>query len=372
MVFILVWGAGCTSPGRPPEPGLEGCRVQALGFAKRATLELPNQTQPVATLAFAESGAVLHVVYPGNPGQLATWRLGTQPVLKEVKALGPVGRRGVHFDLTGEYLAVVSGEMTRRHSGGGPPHPLDRYGVELAGAQIWHVREGRLLQHIARSNPLKLKPLPFTDVALSPGGEFLLVADMGGYELFEARTGKRMDSYFIQYDAYVYDSTVVAFDRRGEYFAYGAENANVDVFRWSEGERTSSQIGGIGFDEAGLPLSLDFHPTEHRVAVYYERGLKVDAWPSSLLSVFLLPPGFTVKHPRTLIGDVEFSPDGGLLAVADRRGVELRGEGEWDIVASDREYAATSVAFAPEGCVLAVGDEEGRAHVYELQPMAGP
>lgn len=115
-------------------------------------------------------------------------------------------------------------------------------------------------------------------------------------------------------------------------------------------------------EEDEIALKLAFHPTAKRYAVLSKRSLWLSGWPVTLFS-----RAHKIERTWSLLGDVQFSPDGRWLAVGTPNGLELRRYPDLAVVASAPNVAATAVDFSSTGCTLAVGDENGVVRVYQLQ-----
>ncbi len=114
----------------------------------------------------------------------------------------------------------------------------------------------------------------------------------------------------------------------------------------------------FGPRQAGsLPVAGAFHPKKNWMAILYEDSLQVVN-----LTLIL---GKTFPHGSIYVGDVAFSPDGQILAVAKPGGLEVYTTNGWAMT-PDSRYEARSVAFSPVSCQLAIGDAEGYIHIYDF------
>ncbi len=199
-----------------------------------------------------------------------------------------------------------------------------------------------------------------TTVAYSPDGSTVAVADASGHVgLWNATLGSHASTFSEGDGSPV---TNVAFSPNGHTLAAGDLAGNVDL--WS----TSSRRRLADLYEVMETYSTVFSPSGRTLAVGYLMG--VDLW-----NVTARPhPVLESAGPPTLLegGDgsdsVAFNPDGTVLAVGDYDG----GVGLWDVASHQRLAAmnegssVNSVAFSPNGKILAVGDAEGHITLWSV------
>jgi len=364
IALLLITGlaTACTARTAPfmrwfPNPSDKAlCEASERALGKPTMLAAPETKQSVSALAFAPDGATLHVVHAGAPGMLIKWEVSAAPQVVQQIALDKVGQRGVQFSAASNRLVVTAGRPDRRSS-------VNLLGTDLKGVQVWDVASGKLLSHSMNEPDKKPPPTVWADAALSPAGDLVLVATPGGYLMDEVDSGKGRCSVLMITDEQVHEATAVAFDAKGETFAYG--NANGDVELWRLGKEPGicpSVGGGVMGDHEEVIIRLAFHPTDNRYAVLSDRSLWIVRWPG-----FFLDRVKRIERKSSALGDIKFSPDGRLLAVATPHGLEVRKYPSLDVVASDAGISATAVAFSAANCTLAVGDSVGTVRLYELR-----
>ena len=119
--------------------------------------------------------------------------------------------------------------------------------------------------------------------------------------------------------------------------------------------------GGTSFNDDEVIIKIVFHPTEDFYAVLSNRSLRLRTRQS------FGPNREDLDRKNSMIGDLSFSPDGTLLAVATLHGLELWKFPSLEMVAIDESIAATSVDFSDTNCTLAVGDTNGVVRLYDLE-----
>jgi WD40 repeat protein len=198
-------------------------------------------------------------------------------------------------------------------------------------------------------------------VAYSPDGNTLAVADASGHVgLWSTTQRNSTASTFSDGDGS--PVTNVTFTPDGKTLATGDLAGNVEL--WG----TSNRRRIVDLSEVLETYSTAFSPSGRILAVGYLFG--VDLWNVADQQHPVREPG----GPGTLAegGDgsdsVAFNPDGTILAVGDYDG----GVGLWDVasrhrLATMKEGASVnSVAFSPDGKILAVGDADGNITLWSV------
>lgn len=363
-----LWIAGCAvlapSSARAPSPLVAqgGCVVADTTLSQALALAIPGHTQPIAALSFSSDDALLHVLHAGAPGTLNTWRLGAAPQLVRQTIMHEVGRRGAQFNATGSRLAVTAGRPdTERYLFSYTA--MDHLGSALTGVQIWDPTTGELLRHLWNESDRLPPPSRWTDAALSADGRLVLSVELGGFNMDDVVTNKGQCSYGrIIRNQLDQTTTAAGFAPQGGVFATGGTHGYVNLYQMGNRPGACRDLSGLMMADDEVALRLAFHPTDKRYAVLSNRSLWLAGWPASLFS-----HARHVVRSESLLGDLQFSPDGRWLAVASPHGLEVRSYPGLAVVASDTSISATAVAFSAANCTLAVGDSVGIVRLYALR-----
>jgi len=237
-------------------------------------------------------------------------------------------------------------------------------------------------------------------VAISPDGSTLASAgddnrlifwDLDRRRPLRSGDGVRADSV-----------RVVAFSPNGELLAAGDADGNVTLWNAAaqtvQGERISARVGSVS--------SLSFNPDSESLAVGGQDG-RVQIWDIKHKAVRGGPivafraadtaaSGKDASAPdsldsdsagrrrlRTLGVQLAYSPDGSLLAYSSHKGVTLQEVGpgqetgttvlqdaslgqEADVLGESKVPSATSMAFSPDGKLLAVGTYGRRVQLWDV------
>ena len=363
--FLL---SSCASPEWDVEPSAANTRIS---LCASKTGQLNNTSvlfnpaagsTPVTTLAFDDSELLLYALQAGTPGTLTTWETSVSTTLKQNVALQSVGRRGAQFSISGDRLAVSAGRTpSERYLS--KATAVDFYGTNLVGVQVWDLQTGNLLGHLWNNPESQPRPVVRADAAVSADGSLTLAAAVFGYELVETETGKgRCVGATLIDNLSDQTTTAVAFAPTNDTFVVGGNFGYMRVYRGEDERGTCAEISGLrmGHDETALAIS--FHPTNKRYAVLTNRSIWVANVEPSLFH-----PSQRISRSESSLGGIQFSQDGQWLAIATATGIQLLSYPSLGIVTSDSSYRATTVAFSPHKCSVAVGDSEGNIHIYDLR-----
>lgn len=82
-----------------------------------------------------------------------------------------------------------------------------------------------------------------------------------------------------------------------------------------------------------------------------------------------LPAGAIARLGKGGVGDIKYSPDGRLLAVASRIGIWLYDTTTYQEVAlfTGNTFGITNTAFSPDGRILASGNDDGTVLLWRLR-----
>ncbi|NUP06881.1 MAG: AAA family ATPase [Polyangiaceae bacterium] len=175
----------------------------------------------------------------------------------------------------------------------------------------------------------------------------------GEIRIIELGTSERAEARDVAAIAVDADPSSIVWSPDGSWIAASVGPA-VQIFDASGAPRASCAPGTTN---AGL---LAFDPESERLVVtYFDGTANVVAVPSGQI-VANLP---ATRGPAT---DIEFSPDGASLAIADNERVRWFDTQSWQFVeARGHEQAIVAIAFSPDGSRLATGsaDQTIRLHV---------
>ena len=166
-------------------------------------------------------------------------------------------------------------------------------------------------------------------VAFSPNGKLLATTDQYGLVMYNLATGARTTYWNTNDHQDVSPDTSVEFSPAGKLFAIGG--AYAIVWNASTGEPTNDG-SGVNADISAVA----YGPGGKTLAVGSDEG------------VYLLNPQTGLQDPANREGDANLTPDAASAVVG------------YD------SSAVSSVAYSPDGTVLAVGDAAGNAILYRL------
>jgi WD40 repeat protein len=245
--------------------------------------------------------------------------------------------------------------------------PCSRFNqTRCADIQVWDTQSGQLIS-VPRAPSMGLE-----DIAISSDGHAILTAQVGSsiYDPSE-KGGFGFGSGGVSIES---DIISVALAADAKLFAYGLRNRNlsndnisgaIGFFAWN-GERWDQPVSvEIGPIKLGAyvptlpkpPLRMAFDRANRQLAVLDDESL------------FLLDyPSLSGNHPRvalpkTTLGTLSFNPLGLILAVGHSQGLKVLNIPNLKTLFDEKGPQVISVAFSPDGCLLAWGDAEGIVHI---------
>jgi WD40 repeat protein len=300
--------------------------------------DLVGYNEPEFSVAFSPNGAVFAVVYSKRPIEL--FDMSTLKLLAELKTQYSYVI-SVAFSPDGKLIAA---------GGGRCPDP----GVCESGVQILNVatQEQQLL--LDDFNYYPVNSLAFSpDSTLLATGEGNGMALAGSSKIWNVTTGELLDQFGIPFgDVLPSDYWYVTgevFNPDGTLLATANGNGEVllwDVVNKQQKAVLNAYVGGITFSPDGtiLATSGNIDETDRRAVI---RLLDVDT--GDLL--------LTLIGNTAFITGITFSPNGQILASAGYGTVQL-----WDVETGKVLVVldvpdASSVAFSPDGTLLATGGD---------------
>ncbi|GGS09860.1 hypothetical protein Snoj_15990 [Streptomyces nojiriensis] len=186
------------------------------------------------------------------------------------------------------------------------------------------------------------------DVAFSPDGSRLIAATSRGVHLVETDTWRAIAPLFGNSHASITD---IAVSPDGRLLALGTNAWTRSIQFWDVEKRTL--VGEPWHHVTGRVSALAFSPDGRRLAVG-RHDLGASVW------------DVTGDHPVEDVSlqhsegveDVQFSPNGELLAVCGARGLAVWTTHDWNRVSLDTEKGR-AIAFSPDGRLLAALGSEG-------------
>jgi WD40 repeat protein len=200
--------------------------------------------------------------------------------------------------------------------------------------------------------------------ALAPDSQFVAIARMGGaknVDVFDLATGHRVQSIEFEDDIEV---TAIYFNQDGSRLLIGKGDGETLVFKWRLNERLFAHKGYSD------PSAFAFSHDGKYVA-------EIDNSQGSLLKIWQSEDGrdvFTLDQAEEESGPVfvraVFSDDSRLLAVClnDRavRVIRVDGDHSTQIFKFTPEAIVRSIAFHPDGSLLATADSDGWVTLWRL------
>lgn len=199
-------------------------------------------------------------------------------------------------------------------------------------------------------------------VAFSPSGGVLAGAYDDSAYLWNPATGKLTATF---HEAGSKSVSTVAFSPDGRILAAGTEAGSVYLWNTATGALTatlhdpaSQGVSNVTFNESGTSLAV----ADDNGSTYLWNAA------SDTLSATLKDP------PSQNQGGVEavaFSPDGGVLAAAALQSVYIWNTATGALIATLNDPSRfgptpVSVAFSPDGKILAFGDADGNAYLWDM------
>lgn len=294
--------------------------------------------EPVAALSFAGLGEEILAACCLS-GSIVRWQLGDNQRLVDALNVEPFGCSSVAFDQAGKLAAVGGGSI--------PPTQAAGYAASFKGGRLWDLRQGELIH---QSDDLSL-----VDVLISPNGKWYAEVDNGGFIAYQTgEWGHYVNAFVWMGEPW----TAAGIDSTGEWVAYASADGRIDIEPTTSSRGREGRGGILGLDRAEPTLDIAFDPFHRYVATVTTNTFalwELRNWDSLVLEQALANP--------TSLGDVTFSPDGKLLAVATAAGWQI-----WSV--KDRQLllenlqATYAVAFSPDGHLFAWGDANGVVHIW--------
>ncbi|MDI5969317.1 hypothetical protein POF50_008155 [Streptomyces sp. SL13] len=215
----------------------------------------------------------------------------------------------------------------------------------------WDARTGKPLGTISAGNAQA------TSVGFSPDGATLAVGTADAVGLWDTATGKRRRTFVLE-GAEEADS--VAFSPDGRTLAGGTDDGTVRLWNLDgRGQSTDVEVGPDNVD------SVAFSPDSRTLAAGTDGGT-VRLWDlddrGTSVTVEVVPGDVVVETGAGEVSSVAFSPDGAVLATGENPDSDDEKVGLWDARTGKARGAlkvgaaqVDSVAFSPNGGTLAAG-----------------
>ncbi len=300
----------------------------------------PNHTDEVNAVAFSPDGKILAAGSPVSAIRL--WNVKDGTMLKTLNCENP-GVKYVVFSPDGNNLVSMSDDAIR----------------------IWRVEDGSLLRtfEVVGAN---------SQLAVSPDGKLLALGIYNTVQIWQVEDGVVLKK--LKSNAKAVDS--VAFSPDGKILASGSEDGSVSLWQVENGKLVRTINGFEG--HSGPVRGLAFSPDGKILAA-------VDSFTAWLWQA---EDGKILRYIKnrspSFSGNstFSFSPDGGILAfgaedtlmadgLMNKKGyVQLRRVNDGAIlgILKDRASMGGSVAFSPDGKVVATGTKAGTVQLWEVEP----
>lgn len=210
-------------------------------------------------------------------------------------------------------------------------------------------------------------------LALSPDGSFLVTTlSRRQLAVLEVETGEQTDIFndidvtdYYGLDLSPDGSMVATADLTGQINVWGVETGEV---LWNFDSTTL----GIEQNDPSLVVNgVAFSPDGQTIAFAQKLDPSVYLW--HLGETPILLEGEQSEHVASNIHELEFSPDGSILAGSDRGGnvqIWQLESGDHTVLATHQGNAgATGIAFSPDGGLLAVGTGDATLEVWNMETM---
>lgn len=337
---------GPTAVVTPPYPGIP----LGIGNANRITELADFQVDgsgPVIALAFTQDGQQIVAVYGGD-GMLRRWKI-SDGSLQAVWDVSPVEMSLVSFDDSTRLM------VTRSENGN--------------GARLWDTETGESLLDLTASYEGWISAL-----ALSPDGRWVFGGWPGADTYWDTKTGHSPQggSYAIEVDGELGAPaipTIATFDPGGEWAVVGYEHGMIEAHAW-DGDLGLFELGTFAWaysqskdSPLQVPLALALDPTRRWLAAIV--GDSLQTWDTS---VYPLP----CRRVHGGVGtgqsaSLAFSPDGKLLAVGTGEGWQIWSVPKFSRIMKQPGRATYAVTFSPDGRLISSGDESGVIHVWGVK-----
>jgi WD40 repeat protein len=203
--------------------------------------------------------------------------------------------------------------------------------------------------------------LPATDVALNSSGQMLAIVDSGGLSVWDTNTKKPIFLLVIgseiKKNYNTSSTTSVAIDRTGTWIAHANDNGTVEI----EDREQNHIVWSVQIQDEGTPLALAFDTSRSRLAAVTSKSLTMWDLRGSTQNEALNAP--LLDSP---LASLAFSPDGSLLAVGTSNGWQVWSVADRKLL-SENKRPTYAIAFSPDGRLFASGDALGVIHVWGLR-----
>jgi len=303
-----------------------------------------NTNQSVALLSYPT--AFLSLAWSPDGKTLATGGSNGEITLWNIAANGTVTNAGELTGQPGQIRSLAWSPDGRTLAAGSVTERDDQSAGDVF---LWDPNSAKVITH-----PLREYNQPVREVAFHPSGEFLAVGrEDGTITLWDTRNQQIMGQPIKAHNHWVMS---IAFSPNGKYMLSGSIDQTIALW-----------------DMYAPTTSIAFSPRDNALA--FSEGAVISLWDPADTSLSL---GTFTGHTDTVL-DLEFSPDGSILASAgqdasirlldvdtrEQIGAPLMGTGQ----------PVFSLSFIPDGKKLASAAQDGTALLWDLeaeQPQGAP
>ena len=271
---------------------------------------------------------------------------------------------------TGTEEALLIEDIGRVYSVAFSPDGTTIAGGDYVGeVHLWEVTTGKHINILKHTSGHSLNNKVYS-VAFSPDGTTIAG---GGYQevwLWEVATGKRINT-FTGYTSYVEnvtfnpDGTIIAASG-SEFIKLGTAHHTVHLWEVETGKRINT------FEHTGKVRSVAFSPDGTIIATSGGRTGGSNNWLAWTVQLWEVTTGKRINiltgHTNT-VPSVAFSPDGTIIASGSRDwAVHL-----WEVETGKRTNTfehtgvVSSIAFSPDGTTIISGNHSGEVHLWEVE-----
>jgi WD40 repeat protein len=325
------------------------------------TSETKTISASVAAIAFTPDIGALWVAYSGTTegftGQISQIELQNWQVINSLVLDSP-SPRFTRFNGDGSLIASANTVECPTDMN---PRPITQ--GSCAEPKVWDTATGQLTS-VTRYSPAT----DLQDLAFDRQGHWLLAAQKNLRIFSPLASGGRYSITPAGDKENSLDDVVTgAFNKSGDLVAYGTKERRIGIKAWDGQSLKHAYILNIGIiqSEGGgeekidvAPIKLAISPNNKWLAIQFDEGIEL----LDMTSGFFPQQG-KVSLPRTATGVLEFNPSGLLLAVGYSEGMRIYSVPDLKLILDKPGPQASTMAFSPDGCLLAWGDEQGTVHI---------
>lgn len=357
LLMALLFLVSCTSPTPTCTPAFQDTQIRASDL-NLAPMNATGQIQVVA-IAFSPNGERLSVAYTPISSRESS----------EIVEISLPGRQDVsHLEIGALTVGFTRFSEDTSHILTVTRVNCDKKDVSCWQPQLWDLANGLLVS--ARREPLT----DLTDIEFSNDGSLLLSSGTIA-AIFDPRTAMGGSALSLSDEDHKRDIVTMAINSTGKIISYGVRDKSfttgktsgaIGFRKWNGQALQTLPILKVGDFEVyrgeqylqEVPLKVAISPNDRWIAFETENSIGV----AGVTDPTLLKSAPLESSARMTTG-LDFNADSSLLAVSHSKGISVYRVPELTLLLSRASSAPTSIAFNPDGCLLAWGDAEGTVHI---------